>query len=353
MIRKTLKEIASLAGGEVIGDENAEITGIKGIDEACEGDLTFAVAGRYLRLIGKTGATAVLLAKPYPSGQINQVVVGDPYVALAKLLHLYYPAEKPAARGGEGAYIEPDAVIEPGAAVFPQVYIGRRCRIKKGAVIYPGVKLGDDVCVGEETVIHPNVSVYRRTLIGARVVIHAGAVIGGDGFGYAHPGRDNLKIPQVGYVQIDDEVEIGANTTIDRGTLGKTWIKRGAKIDNLVQIAHNVTVGENSVIAGQAGIAGSARLGNSVLVGGQAGIVGHITIGDQVMVAARSGVHKDVEPQRVVAGSPHLPHREWLKKEAALIRVPELIKKVADLKEKLRELEEQLHRKRGRREGKA
>lgn len=346
MVRKTLKEIAELVGGEVLGDERAEITGIKTIEEAGEGDLTLA-RGKYLRLLAATRATAVLLSAPYPGMDKNMVIVADPSYALAKLLGIYYPEEEPRPGISPNSYIEPDASVSPEAVIFPGVYIGRRTRLARGVVVYPGVSIGNDVEVGEDTVIYSNVTIYRRSIIGRRVIIHAGVVIGGDGFGYAGPGRDNLKIPQVGYVQIDDEVEIGANSTIDRGTLGKTWIQRGVKIDNLVQIGHNVVIGEGSIIVAQVGIAGSTKLGRSVLIGGQAGLTGHITLGDGVKVAAGSGVHKDVAPQKVVAGSPHVPHGEWLRREAALARLPELIKTIRQLQDRIVTLEEGLKKNNG------
>jgi UDP-3-O-[3-hydroxymyristoyl] glucosamine N-acyltransferase len=184
--------------------------------------------------------------------------------------------------------------------------------------------------------------VYRRCIIGKNVTLHAGVVVGSDGFGFTNPGAENMKVPQTGIVQIDDNVEIGANTTIDRGTLGKTWIKEGAKIDNLVQIAHNVVVGENSIIVSQVGISGSTKLGRGVVLGGQAGLVGHINIGDHVMVAAQTGVHEDVLPRQVISGSPHMPHRDWLKAQACFSRLPEMRNSVKSLSKKVKELEEKI-----------
>ena len=186
---------------------------------------------------------------------------------------------------------------------FPGLLSARGAKIGKGAVIYPGVFIGSNASIGEDSILYANVTVYHSCIIGKRVILHSGVVVGADGFGFASPGKDNTKIPQVGFVQIDDDVEIGANTTIDRATLGKTWIQRNVKIDNLVQIAHNVVIGENSVIAAQVGISGSTKLGKSVMVGGQAGMVGHINIGDNVMIAAGSGIHKDIKPGTIVAGA--------------------------------------------------
>jgi UDP-3-O-[3-hydroxymyristoyl] glucosamine N-acyltransferase len=232
--------------------------------------------------------------------------------------------------------------VADGATVYAGAFVGRGANIGRGAVLYPGVYVGPDAAVDEDSILYPNVTVYRRCLIGRRVVLHAGVVVGSDGFGFANPGVENRKVPQVGIVQIDDDVEIQANTTIDRGTLGKTWIQRGAKIDNLVQIAHNVVIGENSIIVSQVGISGSTRLGKRVLIGGQAGLVGHINIGDNVMIAARAGVNKDIPASRIVSGTPAIPHTDWLRLSAHIQRLPEMHKTVLELKKKIEELEEKL-----------
>lgn len=339
---KTLQEIAALLDAKWHGEGSQEITGVRGIEEAGPRDITLVASPKYRKKLSVTRAGAVIQSEREQPLYKNVILVGDPYAALARLLSLFYP-EDPSTGGGETtAFIDATAVVSPDAVIYPQVYVGKRVRVERGAVLYPGVYVGNDSVIGEETIIYPQVTIYRRSLIGRRVIIHAGVVIGSDGFGFANPGVNNLKIPQVGFVQIDDDVEIGANTTIDRGTLGRTWIQRGTKIDNLVMIAHNVVIGENAVIVAQVGLAGSAKLGNSVIVGGQAGVVGHITVGDRVMVAARSGVHKDVSPGEVVAGSPHLPHRQWLKKEAQLARISELREMVISLKQRVEELEGRL-----------
>ncbi len=178
-------------------------------------------------------------------------------------------------------------------------------------------------------------------MIGRRVILHAGVVVGSDGFGFANPGRENLKVPQVGIVQIDDDVEVGANTTIDRGTLGKTWIKKESKIDNLVQIAHNVVIGEKSIVVAQVGISGSSKLGKGVIIGGQAGLVGHIEVGDNVMVAAQSGVHEDVAPNQIISGTPHMSHKKWLRAQACIPRLPEMWKTVKSLLKRIDALEQE------------
>jgi len=343
-LNKTLNEIAAFLGGDVSGDGGISIGRIRGIDEAVAGDLTFVANPRYRKKLETTCASAILVAPSTVCAGKNLVIVADPYIALGRLLALFHPEEEETAGISEHAYIEAGADVSPEAVVYPGVHICRGARIERKAVLYPRVFIGRNAAVGEGSILYPCVTVYRRCLIGRRVVLHAGVVVGSDGFGFARPGQENIKIPQVGYVQIDDDVEIGANTTIDRGALGRTWIQRGVKIDNLVQIAHNVVIGEYSVIVAQVGISGSTQLGKGVVVGGQAGLVGHIRLGDHVMVAARSGVHKDIPPLQVVSGTPHLPHREWLKLEACLPKLPEMRGTLAALKRRVAALEEKLEK---------
>ncbi|MCX7816211.1 MAG: UDP-3-O-(3-hydroxymyristoyl)glucosamine N-acyltransferase [Syntrophales bacterium] len=341
----TLREIATYLMGDLVGEEEAIIRAVRGIDEAGEGDITFVANPRYRKKALTTKATAIVVSRDTLIPNRNLVVVDDPYTAFGLLLRLFHPQEKLSPYTSEKAWIAKNACVSPEATVFPFCFIGERTRVEKGVVLYPGVFLDHDVVVGENTIIYPNVTIYRNSIIGKRVIIHAGAVIGSDGFGFAKPGQENIKIPQTGIVQIDDDVEIGANTTIDRGTIGKTWIKRGVKIDNLVQVAHNVVIGENSVIAGQVGISGSTKIGRGVVIGGQAGIVGHISIGDGTMIAARCGVHKDVKPRNIIAGAPHQPYREWLRTASSLPKLPGLLKTVNTLSQKIEELEKKLEEK--------
>jgi UDP-3-O-[3-hydroxymyristoyl] glucosamine N-acyltransferase len=295
-VKKTLGEIASFLNGEVIGDSQAAIENIRGIDEAGNGDLTFIANPKYLKKLETTGASAVLVSSGAVSTDKNLIIVADPYIAFGKLLVLFYPEDHDPPEISKGAFVEEGAIVSEDAVIYPGVTIGRGAKIERGVILYPGVTIGRHVIIGEDSILYPNVSVYRKCIIGKRVILHAGVVVGSDGFGFAMPGRENIKIPQVGIVQIDDDVEVGANTTIDRGTIEKTWIQRGVKIDNLVQIAHNVVIGENAVIVSQVGIAGSTKLGKSVIVGGQTGIAGHITIGDHVMIGA-SPVFMMMSPQ--------------------------------------------------------
>ncbi|OHE22727.1 MAG: UDP-3-O-(3-hydroxymyristoyl)glucosamine N-acyltransferase [Syntrophus sp. GWC2_56_31] len=337
---KTLSEIAIFVGGRISGDGGILIERIRGIDDAGEGDLTFVAHPKYKKKIETTGASAILVASDTTCPGKNLVIVEEPYIALGRLLALFHPEEEEVTGIDEHACIEAEASVSPEAVVYPGVHICRGAKVERKAILYPGVFIGRDAIVGEASILYPRATLYRRCLIGRRVIIHAGAVIGSDGFGFAGPGQENLKIPQVGYVQIDDDVEIGANTTIDRGTLGRTWIQRGVKIDNLVQIAHNVVIGEYSVVVAQVGISGSTQLGRGVIIGGQAGLVGHIRIGDHVMIAAGSGVHKDIPAGRVVAGKPHMPHGEWLKMEACRSKLPAMRETLSTLQRRVAELEE-------------
>lgn len=336
-----VSEIAELLHGSYTGDGELEINRISPIDEAGADDLTFIANPQYRDKLATTQAGAVLVEPGTSCPGRNLIFVDDPYSSLGKILSLLYPPEINPPGIAAGAFIEEEASVSPEATIYPGVTVSQGARIMRGVVLYPGVFIGKDVLVDEGSVLHPNVCVYHRCRIGKRVILHAGVVIGTDGFGYANPGVDNLKIPQIGIVQIDDDVEIGANTTVDRATLGKTWVKRGVKIDNLVQVAHNVVIGENSIIVSQVGISGSTRLGRSVVIGGQAGLTGHLSIGDGVMIGAQSGVLDDVPAGSVVSGSPHLAHKDWLRVMATLARLPEMRQMVTQLTKKVKKLEEE------------
>jgi UDP-3-O-[3-hydroxymyristoyl] glucosamine N-acyltransferase len=345
-VKITLREIAALLNGTVIGRESVVIENIRPIEEAGVGDITFVANRKYLKKLKTTGASAIIVSPQVREEGKNLVLVDDPYAAFGRLMNLFYPTEHGHSGISPDAYVEEGATVSGEANVFPKAFISSGAKIEKGAIIYPGVFIGRNVCVGESSILYANVTVYSGCLIGKRVILHSGVVIGSDGFGFAAPGRGNSKIPQVGFVQIDDDVEIGANTTVDRATLGKTWIQRNVKIDNLVQIAHNVVIGENSIITAQVGISGSTKLGKSVIIGGQTGIVGHINIGDNVMIAAGSGIHKDIESGQIVAGtSTQLPHKQWLKVEACRAKLPEMRATLDELKKKVAALQEQINEK--------
>lgn len=336
---KTLQEIALYLGGTVSGDGETPISGLATLDDAGEGQLTFLANPKYAAKVATTKASAVLLAEGgNPQGR-NAIFHANPYLAFAKLLTLFYTAP-PAALGvmpgafvAEGARIGADVSVYPGACVSPGVVVGDRVTLHPGVVLYPGVVVGDDVT------LHANVSVRERCRIGSRVIIHDGTVIGSDGFGYAPDGPSWYKIPQIGIVVIEDDVEIGSNTVIDRAALEVTRIGRGTKIDNLVQIGHNVVIGEDCMIVSQVGISGSTQLGNHVIMGGQVGVAGHIKIGDNAMIAAKSGVPGSIAAGQMVGGIPAIPHREWLKASMVFPKLPQFRKSVSALEKRVAELE--------------
>ncbi|HXG53427.1 MAG TPA: UDP-3-O-(3-hydroxymyristoyl)glucosamine N-acyltransferase [candidate division Zixibacteria bacterium] len=337
---KTLSELARAVGGEVLGDGGLVITKVAPIDEAGPGAITFLANPRYAKHLERTRASAVIVgrgaipaaAKPGPA----LLKAADPYVAFAKVLQLFHPAPRRRAGVSAGAHVDPEARVAPEATVYPNVFVGRGASVGERTVLFPGVFVGEGVSIGRDCVLHPNVVVREGCRIGDRVVLHAGVVIGADGFGYAGEGEGRVKIPQVGVVEIEDDVEIGANSTIDRATLGRTVIRRGVKIDNLVQIAHNVTVGENSVIAAQAGVAGSTRIGRNVILAGQAGVVNHVVIGDGAKIGPQSGIPRDVPAGAVLSGGIEAaPHRQWLRVMALLPELPALWAAVRALEKKL------------------
>jgi len=339
-MKKTLKELAEWVGGAVIGEGDVEISGVAPIEEAQPGEITFIANPKYLSKLNETGASAVIVSKDIRQADKPLLSSANPYLAFGKILALY--SRKPyQARGiDSGAFVSPTARLGKDMSVYPSVTIGDRCSIGDRVILYPGVSVGEESTIGEDSILHPNVSIYPRTTIGKRVILHAGVVIGSDGFGYAKDGKKNIKVPQVGTVEIEDDVEIGANTTVDRATLGKTLIRRGVKIDNLVQVAHNVVIGEDSIVVAQVGISGSTKLGSNVTVGGQAGFVGHISIGDNVMIGAQSGVMNDLASNQAYTGSPAVPHREFLRITSSYLKLPDMKKLLSDIDKRLKKIEQ-------------
>ncbi len=331
-----LKDIAELVEGELVGDPAITITGIAGIKEAKKGDITFLANVKYLPFLEETQASAVITSEAVSSKTKTLIRTKNPSEAFSKVIPCFT-----AAREMKSSGIHPTAVIASDARLGGGVHIGPHAVIESGvvvgdhSVIEANAFIGKGSSVGLNTHIYPNVSIYERTCIGNNVIIHSGAVIGSDGFGYETADGRHTKIQHVGIVQIDDDVEIGSNVSIDRGRFQKTWIKKGAKIDNLVQIAHNVIVGENCLIISQAGVSGSSELGKNVVVAGQAGIVGHVTLGENAVVGARAGVTKSVPADTVVLGQPAKPLAEQKKLFAYIARLPELFKEFAEFKKKL------------------
>ncbi len=341
-MQMTLQDIAAKLGAGLAGDPRAVIRDIRPIGEAGEGDLTFVADRKHAKLLAATKATAILVSPGTEAPGKNLIICDDPYAAFGKAMSLFYPVDHGDAGIHPGAVVEDGALVSPEAVIYPRCFIGRGARVDPGAVLYPGVFIGRNATIGERAVLYPNVCVYASCVIGKRVILHAGVVVGADGFGFAAPGISNIKIPQVGIVQIDDDVEIGANSTVDRATLGKTWIQRNVKIDNLVQVAHNVVIGENTAIAAQVGISGSTTIGRSVLIGGQAGIVGHITIGDNARIGAGASIHKDVPAGMVGGGTPFLPYREWMKVELTKTKLPQMRAQLSELQKQLDSLKQSL-----------
>ena len=330
---KTLAELAELVGGRLHGDGSLPIEGVAELDVAGPGQITFLTQGRPGERLRNCQAAAVVVPASDYNYPLPVIQVADPYLAIA-VIHNHFLARPFQATGIDPrAVVGADCRIPAAVSVGPLAVLGDRVRLGERVRLEPGVVLGDEVVIGDDTTLKANVTVGQGCRIGCRVTIHSGTVIGGDGFGYATDSAGHhLKRPQVGIVQIDDDVEIGANSAIDRATFGKTWIKRGTKIDNLVQIAHNVVVGEDSIIVSQSGISGSTILGAGVVLGGQVGVAGHLKIGDRVMAAARTGLHADVAAKSVMAGFPAIPHSLWLRVSALLPGLPELVKEVRALK---------------------
>ena len=336
----TLREIAERLEGELAGDHgDIVILEVASLREAVPGNISFLAHRRYLKDLQETRASAIVLPKGVSFDRLPSIRVDNPYFAFAQLLHLFYDLPYQSKGVDERAIVRRGVQIGRDVTLYPYVYIEEDASIGDQVMIYPGTFVGKGSLIGDHSIIYPNVTIREGCRIGRRVIIHSGAVIGSDGFGFVPYKGEHHKIPQVGGVIIGDDVEIGANTTIDRATIGNTVIKRGTKIDNLVQIAHNVSVGEDCVFAAQAGIAGSTQIGNHVTMAGQAGVTGHIRIGDQVTVAGQAGVTKDVKEGQTVAGMPALPHREWLKAMAVFEDLPELKKKISELGNRIEEIE--------------
>ncbi len=334
-----LTEIARMLGGTFEGDADKHISGAAPFDDATNDEITWAGSAKFLKKMGTTRAGAVIVPADFIDPNHNIIRIDNPELAFARVLEHLYPAPPPMGGISTKACIGADFSCGSDAFVAPGVVVGDRVVIGNRVSLYPNVVLGDDVTIGDDTLLCPNVTILERCVIGNRVRIDAGTVIGSDGFGYAPDGEKYYKIPQLGIVQIDDDVEIGAGNTIDRAAFGRTRICRGVKTDNLVHVAHNVTVGENTVIVAQVGIAGSTSLGKHVILAGQAGIAGHIEIGDDAIVGPQSGVARSIDAGHVVSGSPEMPHHQWLRVQRTIPKLPELMKMCAKMEKRLAEIE--------------
>lgn len=337
MSRK-LGEIASYLQGELVGNPSIEITGIAGIEEARAGDLTFLANPKYKAFLKKTQASGVIVGKEVEKAKVPLIRHQNPYFAFSQAMELFFETKKEYPQT-----IHPTAVLGKEVKLAKKIHLGpyvvieNNVELNESVTVLAGSFIGANSIVGENCLIYPHVAIRENVEIGKNVIIHSGAVIGSDGFGYAKEKGIHHKIPQMGRVIIEDDVEIGANVTIDRATLGATRIGKGTKIDNLVQIGHNVVIGENCIIVAQVGISGSTRIGNNVVMGGQVGIGGHIKIGNNVMIGGQSGVTKDVPENTIVFGYPAREIKKTKKIEACLSRLPEYIRRLKEVEEKLRE----------------
>src|SRR5262245_53036301 len=334
----TLDELARLVGGKVTGDGKTVIRAVNGIREAGPGDITFLANTKYAPLLGSTRASAVIVADG-TAAPIPTLAVRNPDLAFGLVAqHLYGGARRPPAG------VHPSAVVGKSAVIGKNVSIGAGTVVEDGAsigdntVLFPQVYVGSDTTIGPDCLVYPQVVVRENCRIGARVILHSGTVIGSDGFGYATDKGVHHKIPQVGIVVLEDDVELGANVTIDRARFGRTVIGKGTKIDNLVQIGHNVVLGQGCLLVSQAGIAGSTRVGNYVMMAGQAGVVGHLDIGDRAIITAQTGVTKDVPAGGIRSGSPSQDRRTHLKELAALSKLPEALQEIRKLRQEIEEL---------------
>lgn len=340
----TLAEIARHLGLSTSPEAQAalSITGVNSLELAGPSELSFLGSDRFLKRFAETKAGAVLVQRKVavPKNQtVPVLLVDDADLALAKVLELFAPpVPRPSAGVDPSARIDPSAVLEDHVQIGPLVVIGRHSRIGRNTALYPGVVIGEDVVIGQDCTLHANVVVRERVSIGHRVIINAGSILGTDGFGYRWDGSRHAKIPQIGTVIVEDDVELGSCVCVDRAKYGATRIGRGTKIDNLVQIAHNVDIGAHCIIAGQSGVAGSTTVGAGVVMGGACSLRDHVRVGAGAVIAARAGVIDDIEPKAMVSGAPALPHRQMLREQAAIRRLPELVVQARQMQEQLSEL---------------
>lgn len=328
----TAFEVAGFLNGKLIGNGDTVISGLAKIEDAGPRDLSFVANPKYVCYLDTTQAGAVLVAPGAREAHCTVIEVDDPYLGFLRLMDVFYPRRSWLERGiHPTAVIAPDAVLGEGVTVGAFSFVGPRCIIGVGTVIFPQTVIAADVVIGDHCEIHSRVSLREGIRIGDRVVLQDGAVIGSDGFGFAPSGEGYRKIPQLGTVVIEDDVEIGANTTIDRATLGETVIGKGTKLDNLIQIGHNASIGSHTVIAALSGISGSVKIGDFGRFGGQVGVAGHLKLGDRVQVGAQSGVGHNVADGDSVSGSPARSHALWKRIEASLNRLPDLFRRVREL----------------------
>jgi len=338
----TASQIAALAGGVIEGDGNVVITSFAKIEQGHSGAISFLANPKYTHFIYTTRSSAVLVSNDFvPEKPLDCTLirVKDPYATVASLMDMVSKLIQPNPVGiEEPSHISEGTILPDDVYVGAFAYIGKNVKIGKGSKIYPQAYIGDNVVIGEDCIIYPGVKIYHNCHIGNRCIIHAGAVIGADGFGFAPVDGHYNKIPQLGNVEIADDVEIGANTTVDRATMGSTCIGKGTKLDNLIQVAHNCVIGENTVMAAQCGIAGSTKLGSHCMIGGQVGFKGHIEIGDRVEIGAQSGIASNVKSGSRLMGAPAVDIAKFARQVVFEKNLPSLYQRVKDLESKLEKL---------------
>ncbi len=339
----TLAELAARVGGEAVGDGALRLSRVAALEDAGPEDVTFFANRKYRKAFeaSRAGAVVVEPGEPVPAGRAV-IRARNAYLAFARISTLFHPPAQARPAVAAQAFVHPSARVHPSAELMPFAYVGPGAAVGARCILHPGAHVGPEARLGEDCVLWPNAVVRDGCVLGKRVVLEPGCVVGSDGFGFAFDadgegasGPHHFKVPQAGIVVVEDDVELGANTCVDRAALGVTRIGRGSKVDNLVQIAHNVEIGPLSILVGQAGIAGSSKLGAGVIVAGQVGVVGHLKIGDGAKLLAQAGVRHDVAAGEVLSGSPARPHGEWLRLEAALTRLPDLLKRVRELEKRL------------------
>ncbi len=340
----TAKQIADFIQGKVVGDENAIINSFSKIEEGKPGAISFLSNSKYTHYIYTTEASVVLVNEDLELDKevkCTLIRVKNAYEAVAKLLQLY-ESMKPKKKGISSlAFIDPTAKIGKDCYIGPFVAIAAYAEIGDGCILHPHASIGEKVRIGNNTEIHSNAVIYHNCKIGNNCILHAGSVIGADGFGFAPTANGYDKIPQIGIVTIEDDVEIGANTCIDRSTMGSTYVRKGVKLDNLVQIAHNTDIGANTVMSSQVGVAGSTKVGEWCMFGGQVGVSGHITIGNKVMLGAQSGVPGSIKDNQELIGTPPMEMKPYFRSQAIFRRLPDMYKEISELRKELNELKSQ------------
>ncbi|MFZ5448055.1 MAG: UDP-3-O-(3-hydroxymyristoyl)glucosamine N-acyltransferase [Thermodesulfobacteriota bacterium] len=335
---RTLGELAVYLEGDLQGPADLTIEGIAPIDQAGDREITFIAQRRFARLVAQSRAAAFIVSREYAELPRPLIIVPHPYLAYARVAALFAPPVRRWPGISEQAVLGQGVALGRDVSIAPLVFIGDGTQLGDRVTLMPGCVIGAEVRIGADTLVYPNVTIRERCAVGARCIIHSGTVIGSDGFGFVPGEAGHVKIPQLGTVVIEDDVEIGANCTIDRGALGATRVGRGVKMDNLVHLAHNVDVGEHSFLVAQVGVSGSTKLGKGVALAGQVGIAGHLELGDGVQVGAQSGVNHSIPAGQTVSGSPARPHREWLQQMGHIPKLPDIYQRLKQLEQRVQEL---------------